>query len=112
MDKKAKKRLEVIRQKVQTLQQKLSGAKGAIWLGFDPLWFCILLVVILQTSLLTPPMAGTIFYLRAVAPPEIKLHHMYRGVIPFIGLHFVVLAAIMAFPQMALWLPEVLIGFD
>lgn len=80
--------------------------------GFDPLWFCILLVVVLQTSLLTPPMAGTIFYLRAVAPPEIKLQHMYRGVVPFIGLHFVVLAAIMIYPQMALWLPEVLIGFD
>ena len=80
--------------------------------GFDPIWFCILLIVVMQTSLLTPPMAGTIFYLRAVAPPEITLGHMYRGVVPFIGLHFVVLAGIMQFPGFALWLPEVLIGFE
>lgn len=80
--------------------------------GFDPVWFSIMLLLMIQTSLLTPPMAGAIFYFRTIAPPEIKLRDMYRGVIPFILLHFVVLALLIAFPQIALWLPTVLLGFD
>lgn len=80
--------------------------------GFDIIWFFILLLITLQTSLLTPPMAGAIFYLRAIAPPEITLRDMYRGMTPFILLHFVVLGLVMAFPALALWLPEKLLGFD
>ena len=81
-------------------------------LGFDPIWFSILLLLMMQTSLLTPPMAGAIFYFRAIAPPEITLRDMYRGVVPFIALHFVVLALLVAFPALALWLPSKLLGFD
>ena len=80
--------------------------------GFDTIWFFILLLITLQTSLLTPPMAGAIFYLRAIAPPEITLRDMYRGMTPFILLHFVVLGLVMMFPGLALWLPEVLLGFE
>ena len=80
--------------------------------GFDPVWFSILLLLMIQTSLLTPPMAGAIFYFRTIAPPEITLRDMYRGVIPFILLHFVVVALLITFPQIALWLPSVLLGFD
>jgi tripartite ATP-independent transporter DctM subunit len=80
--------------------------------GFDIIWFFILLLITLQTSLLTPPMAGAIFYLRAIAPPEITLRDMYRGMTPFILLHFVVLALVMVFPELALWLPDKLIGFN
>ena len=78
--------------------------------GFDPLWFCIALLIMMQTSMLTPPMAGAIFYFRAIAPPEITLRDMYRGVVPFIALHFIVLALLIAFPSLALWLPKVLLG--
>ena len=60
-------------------------------LGFDPIWFSIALLIMMQTSMLTPPMAGAVFYFRAIAPPEITLRDMYRGVVPFIVLHFVVL---------------------
>ena len=81
-------------------------------LGFEPIWFSIMLLIMIQTSLLTPPMAGAIFYFRTIAPPEITLRDMYRGVVPFIALHFVVLALLIAFPQIALWLPSVLLGFD
>ena len=80
--------------------------------GFDIIWFFILLLITLQTSLLTPPMAGAIFYLRAIAPPEITLRDMYRGMTPFILLHFVVLGLVMVFPELALWLPEILLDFD
>jgi TRAP-type mannitol/chloroaromatic compound transport system permease large subunit len=78
--------------------------------GFDPLWFSIALLIMMQTSMLTPPMAGAIFYCRAIAPPEITLRDMYRGVIPFIALHFIVLALLIAFPGLATWLPEVMFG--
>jgi tripartite ATP-independent transporter DctM subunit len=81
-------------------------------LAFDPIWFSITLLLMMQTSLLTPPMAGAIFYFRAIAPPEITLRDMYRGVVPFIALHFVVLALIIAYPSLALWLPSKLLGFD
>ena len=80
--------------------------------GFDTIWFFILLLITLQTSLLTPPMAGAIFYLRAIAPAEITLRDMYRGMTPFILLHFVALGLVMIFPGLALWLPEVLLGFE
>jgi len=61
----------------------------------------------IQTSYLTPPMAPAIFYLRGISPPEIKLTDMYRGVVPFIALEFVVLAMVAFFPGLALWLPSV-----
>ena len=80
-------------------------------LGFDPVWFCILFLVVIQTSYLTPPMAPSIFYLRAISPPEITLRHMYRGVVPFIGLQIVTLILVMMFPALALWLPRALLGF-
>jgi tripartite ATP-independent transporter DctM subunit len=80
-------------------------------LGFDPVWFCVLFLIIIQTSYLTPPMAPAIFYLRGIAPPEITIHHMFRGVAPFIMLQFATLAIVAAFPKLVLWLPSVLLGF-
>ena len=77
-------------------------------MGVNDVWFCIMFLVVIQTSYLTPPMAPAIFYLRGISPPEIRLSDMYRGVIPFILLEFVCLGLIMAFPELALWLPEVL----
>ncbi|GAB5470587.1 MAG: TRAP transporter large permease subunit [Rhodospirillales bacterium] len=81
-------------------------------MGFDPVWFCILFLIVIQTSYLTPPMAPAIFYLRGIAPPEIKLGHMFRGVIPFIVMQFATLGLVMIFPQTVLWLPEQLLGFN
>src|SRR5688500_6129479 len=78
--------------------------------GFDPVWFCVLFLIMIQTSYLTPPMAPAIFYLRAVAPPEITIRHMYRGVVPFIVLQLVALALTMVFPQLVTWLPSKLLG--
>jgi TRAP-type mannitol/chloroaromatic compound transport system permease large subunit len=79
--------------------------------GFDPIWFCVLFLVLIQTSYLTPPMAPAIFYLRAVAPPAITIHHMYRGVVPFILLQLVTLVITMAFPQLVTWLPGQMLKF-
>jgi len=79
-------------------------------MGVDIVWFCIMFLIMIQTSYLTPPMAPAIFYLRGISPPEIKLSHMYRGVVPFIALEFVVLALVALFPAIALWLPEKVFG--
>jgi tripartite ATP-independent transporter DctM subunit len=79
--------------------------------GFDPVWFCILFLIVIQTSYLTPPMAPAIFYLRGISPPEITLRTMFRGVVPFIVLQLITLAIVAAFPQIVLWLPSQLLGF-
>src|SRR5688500_10687905 len=79
--------------------------------GFDPVWFCVLFLVLIQTSYLTPPMAPAIFYLRAVAPPAITISHMYRGVVPFIALQVLTLVITMAFPQLVTWLPTKMLQF-
>ena len=76
-------------------------------MGVDDVWFCIMFLVVIQTSYLTPPMAPAIFYLRGISPPEIRLSDMYRGVVPFIILEFICLGLVLAFPELALWLPEV-----
>jgi tripartite ATP-independent transporter DctM subunit len=90
---------------------------GFSFYGLDPgdvkVWFCICFLIMIQTSYLTPPMAPAIFYLRGISPPEIRLVDMYRGVVPFITLHMVVLAAVLALPWLSLWLPSVLFrGFN
>jgi tripartite ATP-independent transporter DctM subunit len=79
--------------------------------GFDPVWFSMLVLIMVQTSYLTPPMAPSIFYLRGIAPPEITLIDMYRGVAPFLVAQLICLALVMAFPELALWLPDQLLGF-
>jgi tripartite ATP-independent transporter DctM subunit len=80
-------------------------------MGFDPVWFCVLFLIVIQTSYLSPPMAPAIFYLKGIAPPEITIHDMFRGVVPFIALQGVCLVIVAVFPQLVLWLPSVLLGF-
>jgi tripartite ATP-independent transporter DctM subunit len=78
--------------------------------GYDPLWFCILLAVNLQTSFLTPPFGFSLFYLKAVTPPEITTGHVYRGIIPFVIVQLIGLAIVVFFPALATWLPRVVFG--
>ena len=76
-------------------------------LGVDLLWFTMLIAVCLQTSFLTPPVGFALFYLKGVAPPEIEVGHLYRGIIPFVILQLLGLAAVFAWPELVTWLPEV-----
>jgi tripartite ATP-independent transporter DctM subunit len=80
----------------------------AIHLGIDPLWFAVLIAVNLQTSFLTPPFGFSLFYLKAAAPRGITFGQIARGAMPFVGLQFLALMLIMAFPQIARWLPELM----
>ena len=77
--------------------------------GVNMVWFCIALLVVIQTSYLSPPMAPAIFYFRAISPPEITTMHMYRGVIPFIILQIITLVIVLVWPQTVLWLPAKLL---
>jgi tripartite ATP-independent transporter DctM subunit len=79
-------------------------------LGFDPLWFAILVCLNLQMSLLTPPFAYSIFFVKGVAPPEVTTWDIYRGVIPFVGMQAVAVALCIVFPEIILWLPRVTLG--
>lgn len=76
--------------------------------GVDPLWFGVLMLVCIQTSYLTPPMAPAIFYLQSVAPPEMTYADICRGVIPFVACQAVTLVLVFLWPALATWLPEVL----
>jgi len=78
----------------------------AIKLGFDPIWFALMNIVVLQTSFLSPPFAYTIFYLKGIAPPEIQLAHIYRGVVPFMLLMLLAVAIFAIFPDLLLWAPR------
>ena len=81
--------------------------------GMDPssrpslVWFCILFAMTLQTSFLTPPVGFALFYVKGVAPKEISIGDIYRGVIPFIILQLIGLILLMIFPKLVLWLPSI-----
>ncbi|WP_171054492.1 TRAP transporter large permease [Roseovarius arcticus] len=72
------------------------------------LWFVVLMAVVLQTSFLTPPFGYALFYLRAIAPKEVRTGHIIRGVMPFIGLIVLMCILVAAFPPLVEWLPSVL----
>jgi len=80
-------------------------------IGFDPLWFGMMIMINLQMAFLTPPMASAIFYLRGAADPElgVTMGDIIRGVTPFVMLIIVGLGLCVAFPQIILWLPSVMI---
>ncbi|WP_323034487.1 TRAP transporter large permease subunit [Pararhodobacter sp.] len=77
-------------------------------MGIDLLWFVVLMAVVLQTSFLTPPFGYALFYMRAIAPPEVSISDIIIGVLPFIGLIVLMAIAIAFFPQLVTWLPETL----
>ena len=79
-------------------------------MGLDPVWLGIMIAINLQTSFLTPPFGFALFYLRGVAPPEIKTSHIYRGVIPFVAIQIFALLLLALFPEMITWLPGRIYG--
>ena len=79
-------------------------------LGFDLIWFGVLLGANLQTSFLTPPFGFALFYLRGVAPAGVTTGDIYRGVIPFIAIQLMIVVILIFYPQLALWLPAVSFG--
>ena len=78
-------------------------------MGFDLVWFGILVAVCLQTAWLSPPVAMSAYFLKGVVP-EWDLGQIYRGMLQFMGLQILGLVIIVAFPEIVLWLPRLLEG--
>lgn len=82
-----------------------------ISLGFDPVWFGVLFCMNMQISYLTPPFGPAAFYLKSVAPPDISLGEIFQSMWPFIGLQIVAILIVIAYPNVALWLPKMVFGY-
>lgn len=81
---------------------------GLIASGIDPLWLGILISLNLQTSFLTPPFGFSLFFLRGVAPKEVKTLNIYKGVIPFIFIQVATIFIVFQLPELATWLPRLI----
>ena len=77
-------------------------------LGFDLIWYGVLYTITCQIAYMTPPFGYNLFLMRAMAPPEISLRDIYVSIFPFVGVMILALAIVMAFPDIALWLPNTL----
>ena len=82
----------------------------AMDLGFNPLWFAMLVCINLQTSFLTPPFGYALFYFKGVAPPEYTMGDIYKGILPFVAIQVIGLALMIAFPQIITFLPDLFFG--
>ena len=80
------------------------------YFGVDPLFFGILVALNLQTSFLTPPMAMSAYYLKGVAPPFVQLVQIFKGSFPFLLMVFLAMVILYNFPEIALWLPNLVYG--
>ena len=79
-----------------------------LMMGVDPIWLGIMIALNLQTSFLTPPFGFALFYLRGVAPPDVKTADIYRGVVPFVVIQLLLLVGLAVWPELATWLPDYL----
>ncbi|KIX14206.1 TRAP transporter large permease [Dethiosulfatarculus sandiegensis] len=84
----------------------------ALELEFHPVWFATLICVNLQMAFLTPPFGYSLFYLKGIAPSEMSIVHIYRGVVPFIALQWVGLIICILWPEFVLWLPKAIFGAE
>ncbi|MBD1546219.1 TRAP transporter large permease [Roseibium aggregatum] len=75
-------------------------------LGYDLIWYGVLYTITCQIAYMTPPFGYNLFLMRAMAPPEINIHDIYRSIIPFVLVMIAALAIVTAFPEIALWLPH------
>jgi tripartite ATP-independent transporter DctM subunit len=76
--------------------------------GIDPIFFGVLVGLNLQTSFMTPPVAMAAYYLKGVAPPQVKLGEIFQGCLPFVGIVILAMVLLYTFPEIATWLPSYL----
>jgi tripartite ATP-independent transporter DctM subunit len=79
-------------------------------LGFDPLWFGILFVINMEMAYITPPFGFNLFIMKGIVPSSIDMTDIYRSIIPFVILQALLLALVMIFPQLATWLPGLMVS--
>ena len=78
-------------------------------LGYSSVWFGVLVVLVVEIGLITPPIGMNLFVIRA-QQPDIRIGSLYRGVLPFLTADAVLIALLFVFPSLALWLPKFLFG--
>jgi TRAP-type C4-dicarboxylate transport system permease large subunit len=74
-------------------------------LGYDPVWFGIIIVMVVELGLITPPIGMNVFIIKGIAR-DVPLYTIFRGVTPFIVAQIILILILIAFPQIALWLPS------
>ena len=79
-------------------------------LGFDPLWFGVLFIMNMEMGYLTPPFGFNLFYMKAIVPKGITMTDIYRSIVPFVILQGIGLIIVIIFPEIALWLPKLMVG--
>jgi len=79
-------------------------------LGFDPIWFGILMILNIEIAVQTPPYGFALFYLKGIAPPDVTMLDIYKSVTPFILIKLLVLVLCMLFPDVVMWLPNKVMG--
>ncbi len=77
-------------------------------MGFDLIWYGVLYTITCQIAYMTPPFGYNLFLMRAMAPPEIGMRDIYISIIPFVIVMAFALAIVMIFPEIALWLPNLI----
>jgi len=82
----------------------------AVSLGYDPIWFGVLMIINILIAVQTPPYGFALFYLKGIAPKGVTMGEIYRSVTPFILLNLLVLILCMCFPEIVLWLPNKVMG--
>lgn len=82
----------------------------AVSLGYDPIWFGVLMIINILIAVQTPPYGFALFYLKGIAPPEVGMGEIYKSVTPFILVNLTVLIICMVFPEIVLWLPNKVMG--
>lgn len=82
----------------------------AVSLGYDPIWFGILMILNIEIAVQTPPYGFALFYLKGIAPPGITMLDIYKSITPFVLIKFLVLVIVMLFPELVTWLPDKMMG--
>ncbi|RAR62891.1 MULTISPECIES: TRAP transporter large permease subunit [Halomonadaceae] len=82
----------------------------AVSMGYDPIWFGVLMILNILIAVQTPPYGFALFYLKGIAPPDVGMGEIYRSVTPFVAVNLVVLILCMVFPEIVLWLPNKVMG--
>ncbi|WP_107852837.1 TRAP transporter large permease [Oceanimonas marisflavi] len=82
----------------------------AVSLGYDPIWFGILMILNIEIAVQTPPYGFALFYLKGIAPPGVTMMDIYKSILPFVALKLGVLILCMLVPEIVTWLPNKLMG--
>ena len=76
-------------------------------LGFDPIWFGVMIVLVAEMGVITPPVGINVFVIKGIVP-DVPLHVIFRGIFPFLGALFLLAAILMVFPQVATFIPSLI----